>query len=94
MLKITVAGVCLVALGAAACSGGSSESSPTLQPPAANTAPVFSGATSFSLNEGISGAIGTVSVTDPNGDAATFSISGRDGALFSVSSASTSGQAT
>ena len=50
----------------------------------ANSAPVFSSATSFSVAENQTG-VGTVTATDANGDALSFSISGGlDQSLFTI----------
>ena len=66
----------------AACGGGGGSSA---APEVANRAPTFGQSSyDFSLQENSGTAVGTVSASDPDGDATSLSVSGADSASFSI----------
>ena len=69
----------------AACGGGGGSANPSEE---ANRAPSFGQATyEFSLQENSGTLVGSVSASDPDGDALALSISGADSASFSITNA-------
>jgi hypothetical protein len=75
---------CFSLLVITGCGGGGSGSSGGARAPAANSAPTISNPGSLSVAEGET-AITTVSASDSNGDALSYSLSGGDSALFTIS---------
>ena len=71
----------LFVLALAACGGAGSDAP---QPPA-NLAPVFSGATSVSVDENTAGSVYSIGVSDPDGDTVSLSVvAGRDEDAFTI----------
>jgi glucose/arabinose dehydrogenase len=80
--------LCLLLLLAGCGDGGGSSGSITpTPPPAANRAPVITSAGSVSVPENSSTDIFQVVASDPDGDPLTYSLSGTDAALFTISTA-------
>ncbi|WP_323761805.1 cadherin domain-containing protein [Maricaulis sp.] len=74
-------------LGAAAGGGGGGGSNPTPTPTPNTNPPVFSSATSASVDENTTGSVYTATATDADGNAISFSISGgADAGAFSINS--------
>ena len=74
--------VMAISVSFAACGGGGGSSA---VPDVANRAPTFGQSSyDFSLQENSGTAVGTVSASDPDGDATSLSVSGADSASFSI----------
>lgn len=76
-----------------ACGGGGGNNNPSPPPPPppppANRAPVINSPAAVNIEEGVTGAIYTVTATDPDGDPITLSlVSGGDAGLFNFNAAS------
>ena len=84
---VGLAAASMIALQACGGGGGGSTSPPPPPPPpppAANRPPVISSAASVNINEGVTGAVYTLTATDPDGDTLTREmLAGGDSARFS-----------
>jgi hypothetical protein len=84
MIRNTLS-LAVVAAMLTACGAGNSSNDPEPPPPPVNQSPSVSAVGDQSVSEGNTDVV-TVSATDPDGDALTFSLSGDDAAAFSISS--------
>ena len=84
MIRNTLS-LAVVAAMLTACGAGNSSNDPEPPPPPVNQSPSVAAVGDQSVSEGNTDVV-TVSATDPDGDALTFSLSGDDAAAFSISS--------